>query len=193
MKTVLALTVFALALCVPSRPALADPVLHNGDLSAGLSGWHGDGELTYLMPDGTEAGDASTGGVPVLKLHLTGEPHAVYQEYDTRQMPAKQDITVEAMPSLDFKRSTDPSLYSIGWTSGTWYWSDVVLPKADFWIRGIGTDFMWYYRLASLTQGKWTKVEGKFQDLSPSETHTVNFCVPSGEGSVYLRNAVVAP
>ena len=97
------------------------------------------------------------------------------------------------MPSLDFKRSTDPSDYSIGWTGGTYYWSALVLPKADFWIRGIGTDFMWYYRLASLKKGVWTQVQGRFDHLEPSETHTVNFCVPAGQGSVYLRNAVVAP
>jgi hypothetical protein len=192
MKSVRIVAVFALVVGAFTRVALAEPVLHNGDFSAGIAGWHGDGELTYLMPDGTEASDASTGGVPVLKLHLTGEPHAVYQEYDTPKMPSRQTITVEAMPSLDFKRSTDPSDYSIDWTSGTWYWSALVLPKADFWIRGIGTDFMWYYRLASLKQGVWTKVEGKFSGLSQSETHTVNFCVPAGQGSVYLRNAVVA-
>jgi hypothetical protein len=193
MKSVLA--VFTLLLVSSVRPLFADPVLHNGDLSAGLSGWHGDGELTYVMPDGTEAPDATTGGIPAIKLHLSGEPHAVYQEYDTRKMPGKQDITVEAMPSLDFKPSKDASSYSIDWKggTGTYYWSDLVVPKADFWIRGIGTDFMWYYQLASLKQGVWIKVEGKFQHLSQSETHTVNFCVPPGEGSVYLRNAVVAP
>ncbi len=187
------MTALAFFLGAGSRLLPADPVLHNADLANGLGGWHGDGELTYLKSDGTEADDASTGGVPVIKLHLSGEPHAVYQEYDTRTMPAKQQISVEAMPSLDFKRSKDPSSSTIGWTSGTYYWSDLVLPKADFWIRGIGTDFMWYYQLASLKQGVWTKVAGHFERLSPSETHTVNFCVPAGQGSVYLRNPFVAP
>jgi hypothetical protein len=192
MKALLPMTVIIALSCIGTFSLSADPILRNGDLSEGLAGWHDDGRLTYLNPDGTEADDASSGAIPVIKLHLSGDPRLVSQEYETHDSPTTLNISVQVMPSADFKRSTDDSLYSAKWSpGGTWYWSALVVPTSDFWIRG-GPG--WYYKLCdALKPGKWTTVNGHFENLAPTEDHVVYFCVPPGDGSLYLKNAVVSP
>jgi hypothetical protein len=60
----------------------------------------------------------------------------------------------------------------------------------DFWIRGGPGTF--YYKLAPKLQALvWTTVTGHFENLAPSQNHTVSFCVPPGDGAIYVKNAVV--
>jgi len=170
----------------------ADSLIHNGDLSNGLSGWHDDGRLVYLNPDGTEADDGSSGAIPVLKLRLSGEMHMVSQEYETHGSPTTLNISVDVTPSADYKRSTEDSAYTAKWSAGgTYYWTALVVPTCDFWIRG-GPG--WYYKLSdALHPGKWTTVSGHFENLTPTDDHMLYFCVPPGDGAVYIKNAVVSP
>ncbi len=99
----------------------ADPLLRNGDLSSGLAGWHDDGRLVYLNPDGTEADDGSSGAIPVIKLRLSNEVQVVSQEYETKDSPTTLNVSVDVMPSADFKRSTDADDYTKTWSAGgTW-------------------------------------------------------------------------
>ena len=191
MKALALLSVASL-LALGTLSVSADPLLHNGDLSGGLSGWHGDARLVYLNPDGTEADDASGGAIPVLKLKLSNEGRMVYQEYETHDSPGILNISVDVMPSKDLKRSADAHNYAVSWSGdGTWYWSALVMPPADFWIRG-GPG--WYYKMATnLKQGTWTTLKGHFEGINASTQHSVYFCVPPGEGAVYIKNAVVSP
>jgi hypothetical protein len=169
----------------------ADPLLHNADLQGGISGWHGDGRVTFLAPDGTEQDDASSGAIPVIKLHLSNDSESVYQEYETHNSPTALNISVDAMAAPDFRRSTEASSYTTKWSpGGTWYWSALAIPTVDFWIRG-GPG--WYYKLASLKKGAWTTIKGHFENLTPTDEHVVYFCVPPGDGTVYIKNPVVTP
>ena len=192
MKALLPVAVLVVLSFAGASALRADSLIHNGDLSSGLSGWHDDGRLVYLNPDGTEADDASSGAIPVIKLRLSNEVQVVSQEYETKDSPTSLTISVDVMPSADFKRSTDPSVYTKTWSAGgTWYWSGLVIPTSDFWIRG-GPG--WYYKLSDALQpGKWTTVSGHFESIKPTDDHTLYFCVPPGDGAVYIKNAVVSP
>jgi hypothetical protein len=190
VKTLLSLVVVCSLGWVGSNLLSADPLLHNADLKDDISGWHGDGRITYLMPDGTEQDDINSGGTPVIKLHLSNDSESVYQEYETHGSPTTLNISVEAMAAPDFRRSTEASDYTTKWSpGGTWYWTGApVIPTVDFWIRG-GPG--WYYKLDSLKKGIWTTVTGHFENLTPTDDHVVYFCVPPGDGTVYIKNPVV--
>ena len=185
---------FSLATLLASAPALPLPATYliNSDLKESIAGWSGDGESKFLKPDGLEGDETDPGAIPVIKLDLSrGSPRAVYQEFVTRDKPTNLHIKVDVFASLDFQRSKFPSDYTITWKpGGTWYWSAIAIPSVDFWIRG-GPG--WFYKLTSLKPGKWVTVNGSFEGLSSDENRVVNFCVPPGEGAVYLKNAVVTP
>jgi hypothetical protein len=192
MKEILLLTtVLSLFLAGPLH-SFGDDILRNGNLQDGLSGWHGDGRLVYLLPDKTESDDASSGGIPVIKLRLSHDSSEVYQEYETHNSPTSLNISVDVMASSDFRRSDDKDLYTTTWSAGgTWYWTALAVPTVDFWIRGgPGT---YYYKLANLKANAWTTVKGHFENLPATDDHVVTFCVPPGDGAVYLKNAVVTP
>jgi hypothetical protein len=153
MKALLSVALFAVLSYAGANLAPADPLLHNGNLQDGLSGWEGDGRLVYLNPDGTEADDANTGAIPVIKLRLSNDSETAYQDYETHGSPT------------------------------------IAVPTCDFWIRG-GPG--WYYKLANaLKPGTWSTVSGHFENLIPTDNHTVLFCAPPGDGSLYIKNAVV--
>jgi hypothetical protein len=160
VKTFLSLAIVALLSWLGSNPLSADPLLHNSDLKDGLSGWHGDGRIVYLDANGNETDDADAGGAPAIKLRLANDSESVYQEYETHKSPTTLTISIDAMPSKDFRRTTEASAYTAKWSAGgTWYWTGAaVVPPVDFWIRG-GPG--WYYKLASLKAGVWTTIKGR--------------------------------
>jgi hypothetical protein len=192
MKPLLFLAALVLLAGVGSTGCRGDALLKNGNLQDGISAWHGDGHMAYLAADGTEADDATPNTTPVIKLRLSHDPEAVYQEFETHDSPTSLNIQVDAMASADFKRSPDKSVYTTTWApGGTWYWTGPpAIPAADFWIRG-GPG--WFYRLTDLTAGVWTTVKGHFESIQGTDEHSVYFCVPPGTGSVYIKNAVVTP
>ena len=193
MKATLPLVVIFSLVTVGSLRSFGDDILRNGNLQSGLSGWHGDGHLVSLDANGAEVDDSGPATTPAIKLRLSHDPQEVYQEYETHDTPTSLNISVEAMASGDFHRSDDKSVYTTTWSSGgTWYWSALAVPTADFWIRGGGSN-TYYYKLSDLKAAIWTTIKGHFENLAPSEQHTVSFCVPPGTGAVYIRNAVVAP
>ena len=165
--------------------------LANTDFQKGLSDWHGDGEIAYLKTDGTEGTETDPDVTPVMKIVLSrSRTLAVYQEFDTRDAkPTNMHVTVDVYASADFVRSKFASDYSIKWKpGGTWYWSAIAIPDVDFWIRG-GPG--WFYKLIDLKPGSWSKLDGRFEGLMESDSHVMNFCVPPGQGTIYLKNPSV--
>jgi hypothetical protein len=170
----------------------ADNQIKNGDLKDGMSGWHGDGSLVYLKADGTEGSDTDTDAIPVIKMHLRGESQSVFQDYEAKDTPTTLHVKVDVYASSDFKRSTDSNDYNIQWKAGgTWYWSALVIPNVDFWIRGASSTNC--YKLADLKPGAWTTVEGRFEGLPKDLDRSIDFCVPAGHGAVYIKNITVEP
>lgn len=163
--------------------------LTNTDFKDGIGGWHGEGDGVFLADDGTEAPI----GTPVIKILLSrGNSHSVYQEFETRDKPTSLHVKVDVFASSDFKRSKYPQDYSINWKPGsTWYWTAIAIPNVDFWIRGGGSG--WFYKLASVKPGAWETVEGDFEGLPSDGNRVLNFCVPPGEGAIYIKNPSVDP
>jgi hypothetical protein len=184
----------ALLLAAMTVLSLQAEYLANTDLTEGIEGWHGDGEAAFLNPNGTEGAEGDPGVIPVIKIVLSsGNPHSVYQEYETRDNAKTQHVRVEVFASADFKRSKFPSDYStnINWSPGqTWYWSGDAVPNVDFWIRD-APGFL--YKLAGLKPGQWVTVDGRWDSPPPSEDRTVAFVVPCGTGTVYLKKPSATP
>ncbi len=163
----------------------------NGDLKEGIAGWHGDGERVFLKADGTEGADGDADVIPVIKLKLSsGQPREVSQEINLHDSPTTLHVKIEIFASADFKRSAFPQDYTKTWKTGTYYWSNIIIPSCDFWIRG-GPG--WFYKLAQATPGSWSTVEGSFDNLESVQTRVISFCVPPGSGTLYLKNATAVP
>jgi hypothetical protein len=194
MRATLPLVLATLTLAGLMAVPLRADYLKNTDLKGGLAGWHGDGVSAFLNPDGTEGAEGDKGVIPVIKITLSkGQPHAVYQEYETRDNPKTQHIRVDVFASLDFKRSKFASDYSpeINWKAGSiWYWSAAAIPNVDFWIRG-APGFL--YKLADLKPGQWVTVDGRWDSPLAAENRAACFMVPPGEGTIYLKNPSATP
>ncbi len=190
----LSLTILAAVIVVGILPlSVRADYLKNTDLKEGLSCWSGDGEAAFLNPDGTEGAEGDQGVIPVIKLPLSrGSSRAIYQEFEAPDTSTTMHIKVDVFASADFKRSKFEEDYSKDWTAGgTWYWSGIVIPTVDFWIRG--GDSGWFYKLSNLKAGAWTTVTGSFQGLAKTQDRVVNFCVPAGEGTIYIKNPSANP
>jgi hypothetical protein len=190
-KILAAAGLVAVAMAVPLR---AD-YLTNTDFSDGISGWHGDGEAAYLKPDGTEGAEGDIGVIPVIKLPLADRSsHAVYQEFETRDHPKTLQFKVEVYASSDFKRSASPDDYTqeLGnFQSGnTLIWSDIGILNVDFWIR---LDPGSYYKMQNLKPKTWVTVKVPWNSIEDDENRTINFCVPPGDGVVYIKNPSATP
>ncbi|MCE0497918.1 MAG: hypothetical protein LV481_08250 [Methylacidiphilales bacterium] len=181
---------FALILPLLISPLLAD-YLFNGDMKDGTSGWQGDGEQAFLKADGTEGADSDPGVTPVIKLKLSREhPRLVSQEFDLRDNPTSLHVKVDIFASSDFERSSSPQDYTKTWEKGSYSWTGIVIPSCDFWIR-IGPG--WSYKLAQATPGSWTTVTENLDDIERVPSRVICFCVPCGQGTLYLKNASVVP
>ena len=184
---ILALALVSL-LALGQTGARADFFL-NSDLKKGLACWHDDGSIVFLKPDGTEGQEDDPDVTPAIKIILSSSrPRMVSQEFDTRDPLKSLHVKVDVMASDDFQRTTSPdtSTAAANWKPNMiWYWSGLAVPDVDFWIRG-GPG--WFYKLANLVPRQWVTVDGLFDQIQPSVNHAILFCVPAGQGSVYLRN-----
>ena len=169
--------------------------LKNTDLKEGMAGWHGDGEAAFLNPDGTEGAEGDPNVIPVIKIALSkGSPRAVYQDYETRDNPKTLNFKVDIFASSDYQRSKSVNDYTpqlIDYPAGDFFlWNVIGICNVDFWIRA-GPD--WHYKLAQATVGAWVTVDYKFTNAFDAENRSVYFCVPPGEGTLYLKNPSVTP
>ena len=175
--------------------ARADNLLKNSDLSSGLAGWHGDGEVVYVHNDGTEGQQGDQGVSPAIKLSLSRrDSRVVYQEFEARDKPQGLLYQVNILPASNFQPSTSKEDYTVellAQTPGSYFhWPVLGVAKADFWIRA-GPD--WFYSLAAAVPGHWTMVQQKDSNPNDEAQRSVYFCVPPGTGALYLKDAAVTP
>jgi len=180
----------------PPPPPPKPSYLKNSDLSEGWVGWHGDGEVAFLKADGTEGAEDDKDVTRVIKIVLSrGQSREVYQEYDTLDNPPRLNFYVDVFASSDFKRSTFKSDYTIDWEgNASPFWWYIVIPNVDFWIRVGPTGATGYkFIMHNLKPGAWTAVGDHSDLISGIKNRVINFCVPLGEGTVYLKNPSVRP
>jgi hypothetical protein len=175
-------------------PLRAD-YLKNTDFSDGLAGWHGDGEAAFLKANGTEGDEGDPGVTPVIKLPLSkGSSRSIYQDFETPDQPKTLQFKVDVYASSDFKRSASPDDYtpeiSYEQPGSFWIWNVMGIPTCDFWICGAPG---YTYKLANLQRRNWIIVKVNWNSVLDSEERTINFCVPPGDGVVYLKNPSVTP
>ena len=184
----------------PLAPMVPPPdpgYLKNSDFKDGLTSWHGDGEEVFLKVDGSEGTETDPDVTPVIKLALThGQSRLVSQEIDLRNKPPTLHAQVEMYASKDFQRSKFPNDYTylesfkIMWLYGNY------VPDVDFWIRlGPGLQYgICIYTTTEAKPGQWTTLKATWgQGEKPYDHFSVNFCVPPGDGFVYLKNPSATP
>ena len=183
---------FAMGMALPLRANY----LTNTDFGIDLSGWHGDGERVYLKSDGTEGSETDSDAIPVIKIALAhGHSHYVSQEVDFKDKPDGVHVQVEIYVSADFQRSKFDTDYTVPQHFPVMWEYDEQTINSDFWIRLGPNDYYgydeWSYTSGEAKPGKWVTVKAVWPAGEKAADHfTVNFCVPPGEGTVYLRNPV---
>ena len=192
VKTFLSvMTVLAVILLSPSLRA---DLLKDNTMQEGVSIWKGDGEVAYLLPDGTEGAEGDKDVMQVIKVSLSkSHPRYVYQDYEAPANLAHLNVAVEVFASFDFKRSTFPTDYSQDqhWTPGsTWYWTGEETPNVDFWIRGAPG---YQYKMANLKPGQWVTIKASWDAGASATDRSLCFFVPCGDGAIYLRKANANP
>lgn len=155
--------------------------LTNTDFKDSLGGWHGDGKRVLLLPDGTEGSETDTDAVPVIKLKLTSRPEAVYQNYHVSELPPSVHVTIDAYASSDFKRGKFASNAAFGSeiSDGSY------VPDADFWFR---EDPSYSIETLKIKTGQWFTLAGIVEYSEAVTERFIYFCVPPGEGAIYLKN-----
>jgi len=164
--------------------------LFNPQFAEGTSGWHGIGEVVYLKPNGQESVDPVEGAVQVLKIPL--KPTAsreITQEFTTVDQPTQLQMHLEVSASADFKRAVRQDNTLVPWKANvTKVTPKIVTPQSDFWVRlGPG----WVYYTAKATS-KWSAIDVTFKKVTASRYRQISFCVPCGNGSIYIRNTQVS-
>jgi hypothetical protein len=69
-----------------------------------------------------------------------------------------------------------------------------VVPQNDFWIRSsqANDNHAFTYMLHDLKPGAWTSVDFD-SDVPDIQDRVVSFCVPPGQGTIYLKLPSVIP
>jgi hypothetical protein len=162
--------------------------LKNGDLKEGWTYWHGSGEMAFLNKDGSEGSEGDKDVIPVIKIPLShGESREVYQDYNIGDSPDTLNFNLDIFASKDFKRSSYKTDYNSNLMGNTEDWSwYVVVPCADFWIRS--SPAAYFYITRPLMPGAWTTVNYSWPLSLKVDSRTVYFCVPPGDGVVYIKN-----
>lgn len=196
MRAPLPMTLAAFVLAGMMPLSLQADYLKNTDFKEGLAGWHGDGQIAFLNPDGTEGAEGDKGVIPVIKITLSNrDSRSVYQEFETRDKPKTLHFKVDIFASNDYQRSKSIHDYTqqiIDYTAGDYLtWNVIAICNVDFWIR-TGPDM--HYKLANAEMGKWITVDYSFTKiLDSSQDMSVSFCVPPGKGTLYLKNPSATP
>lgn len=163
--------------------ALCDNLIQNADFKEGTQGWHGDARVVFLKPDGTEGSETDQGAIPVLRLSLAkAHPLSVYQVIHSKEAAGKLSVSIEVYASIDFKRSTHASDYTLQ--------DDFSMPVVDFMIR-FSPD--WWEHDDKLKAGQWVPIRDTLSGLTSSDERSIFFIVPPGEGYVYLKNPSLTP
>ena len=155
-------------------------------------------KIVYIKADGSEGQKEDAGVVPVVKMELSQMPktdfvgielmaqidHLVRPDVSTTIATKKGSIGVDVWASPDFKRApnNDPNGKV---EPGDFNGHLMFPPDMDFWIISPQHTFF-----SSLDTGKWTHVEGKFNNANAAY---FEFHVPPGTGFVYLKNFVSKP
>jgi hypothetical protein len=167
---------------VPSPAVAGDDLMVNTDFARGCQGWHGDGHVVYLKPDGSEGDENDLGAIPVMKIALEHyQAHAVYQALNTHPVLAKVQVSLEVFASADFQRAAPAD--SVVMDAPT-------LMQHDFMIQ-VNPDSL--QTPADLQVGQWTTVNASFELLKAANDRGIYFLVPPGKGFVYLRKVSVTP
>lgn len=157
-------------------------LVRNADFKDGSQGWHGDGHVVYVKPDGTEGSEDDPDVVPAMKIALERyQAHAVYQELNTKPVLARVQVSAQVFASDDFKR--------IG-TSDSVAVDAPMVTTSDFLIQ-LNPDYL--QNGSALTPGHWTTINTSFELLHAADERGIYLMVPPGKGFIYIKNLSITP
>lgn len=184
-----AVCVFTVCLALPVMAAAKPNYLYNPRFTSGMAAWHGIGHIVYLKVDGTESAVPVRGARPVLKIPLWPDAwDDVGQEFRIPIPKSQLHLRVEYCASADFSPSVQPTDYTDTWKPDTTTVAKkIAFPKCDFWVR-ITPHYI--YRTAKASR-QWKTLDVVFEDVAPIDYGSINLCVPRGQGSIYVRYALL--
>ncbi len=102
-----------------------------------------------------------------------------------KKTPNKITLSIEAFPENNFTRVPSKDTVT-GWQVGTEMFVESGGPfDADFWIQGASG---WALKLFNLDRGHWNKLSATFTPRLPRGIFHIEFHVPTGSGTIYLKN-----
>jgi len=153
--------------------------LENGDFSEGKNHWRGDGKVEKI--DG-----ANTLVVALSKNNFSESSQSFKMPGAKRIKVTLQVKCSENYRFNDKARSISDVDFAPG---GTYTWTGLVHPKADFHIRL--KDDSWNYKLSKVNFDGWTTVTAEIRGLAKPNSLELALVFAPGDGSMMVRGVTV--
>ena len=171
-----------------SLSVFATETVKNGTFLDGGNFWNGEGEVIKVNEEGQTV---SEGGFPVLELTAT-KSSFVSSEQAIKFDPGvtKCVITVIAKKFPDFRSNKESPKFTKNLGPGSWKWSSIAFPKADFYVRL--QDGWYYFQAMDFPSGNdWQTITLNIDGLTPQGYKKLSLILSPGEGNVIIRSVAV--
>lgn len=174
----------------------AEEVIRNGDFSTDENVWRRAGKIVWLDASGNVVEKGTADSKPAYQLDLTPTRWTVAeQSFRNKDKSKSMTITVRLRASADFTRNDAAEYSDVNFKAGgTYFWSAIVYPKVDFFIRL--ADATHNYGLIDLKPGgDWQTLHLRLEDLSPTQRDRTLFLnAAPGTGSIFIESvSAVSP
>lgn len=174
----------------------AEEQIRNGDFSTDENVWRRAGKIVYLDAAGAVVEKGTEGAKPVFALDLTPNRWTIAEQVFRNKDKAKSiTILVRLKASADFSRNDSADYSDVNFKAGgTYYWSAIVYPKVDFFVRL--ADATHNYGLIDLKPGGgWQTLKLRLDDLNPAQRERTLFLnAAPGSGTIYIESvSAVSP
>jgi hypothetical protein len=183
---------FAMLVLACALPLQADNLLQNGDFTAGITHWHGDGRAPadYVGDNPLAKPDPFTSKGLIIPLrHLDWTK--VAQDFKGKIASGILTITYMVSPDLTFSDKPDDyvnmpdKIHYDGWKPFNTLPGDWIVFVADFG----GTPHGSYYMLKPTLGSSGPQIyRAKISGLTPLEDKTFTLAFPPGTGTVVILN-----
>ncbi len=168
----------------------------NGDFSEERKSWQGDGRIVHFKPDGTTSPAKEPDTTPVMEIVLNKSQFRELTQKFTTEVGAgalNVEIVYKGSPSFKLNEKSNKFTKDITWQAGsTWYWSNLVSPKADLLVRLDQPTGYAYYLGSVAPGGDWKTVTFRWDSIG--EKKDVKLCIitPPGDGSVFIKSIAIS-
>jgi hypothetical protein len=148
-----------------------------------------------LKPGDSQSPDqkAKVTQIVEMKLH-SGQPAELSQKFKTGKITGGLNVELVYKASPDFKLNDKAISFTKGitWQAGsTWYWTAVVFPKVDLFVRLDKRDGHCYKLLSAPPGGNWQTAKFQWENISENQDVTLMIVAPPGHGSLWVKSVAI--